>query len=114
NQFAVTQLGVTQHGVNRSRAGTAVQSPNAGRGTVDDAREFGAKFRRAVFDQTLLRFFRGKPGGVSIRFLRRFEPSHFAKVGGHGKHWLGRSGRRPRVFFRTASFTLATEVVGEG
>ena len=90
-----------------------MQSPNAGRGPVDDAREFCAKFRRAVFEETLLRFFSGKPGGVSIRFLRRFEPRHFAKVGGDGKRWRGRSASsRPRVSCRSCR-SLA-EVTGEG
>jgi hypothetical protein len=90
-----------------------VQSSNADRGPVDDAREFCAKFPRAVFEETLLRFFRGKPGGVSIRFLRRFEPRHFAKVGGDGKRWQGRLGSsRPCVPGRGCRFPA--EVTGEG
>ena len=68
-----------------------MQSADACCGSVDDASEFGAEFRRAVFQQALLRFFSGKPVGVSIRFLRRFEPRHFAKVGSDGTFWIGRA-----------------------
>jgi len=57
-----------------------MQSPDACHGAIDDASQFGAKFRRAALNEVLLRFFGGKPGGVSIRFLRRFQPRHFAKV----------------------------------
>ena len=90
-----------------------MQSPNAGRGAVDDAREFGAKSRRAVFEQALLRFFSGKPGGVSVRFLRQFEPRHFAKVSSDRQLWLGRSGDRPRVFSSFAT-RFAAKVTGKG
>ena len=61
-----------------------MQSPDACRSPIEDAGEFGAEFRRAVFEQALFRSFCGKPGGVSIRFLRRFQPRHFAKVGSDG------------------------------
>src|ERR1035441_6093401 len=71
-----------------SFAGAAAQSLNPRQSTVDHANEFSAECRRAVFAQTLRRFFSGKPGGVSIRFLRRFEPRHFAKVGGDAKLWF--------------------------
>jgi hypothetical protein len=81
---------------NWSRRGISVQTPDAGLGTVNHASEFGAGFPRAVFKQALLRFFNGKPGGISIRFLRRFEPGHFAKVGSNG------------------SVRFAMEVTGEG
>jgi hypothetical protein len=106
----------------RSVTGAAVQSPNPRYSAVNDASEFGAELQRPAFQQTLLRSFRGKPGGVSIRFLWRFEPSHFAKVGSDGKLWLGRpgrgsgrrAGRRPRAFFRSGNVRFATEVAGEG
>jgi len=61
-----------------------VQAPDAGLGAVDHAGEFGAEFRRAVLEQALLRLLSGKPGGISIRFLRPLEPGHSAKVGGNG------------------------------
>ena len=63
-----------------SVANAAVQSLDPRTGAVDDASEFGAKFRRSVCAQAQFRFFCGKPGGVSIRFLWRFEPCYFAKV----------------------------------
>jgi hypothetical protein len=111
----VTGIGVNQLGVTRSGAGAFVQSPNAGCGTVDNTSEFGAEFRCALFEQPLLRFFRGKPGGVAIRFLRRFEPGHFAKVGNDGKLGLGRLDKsRPRVFSKSCSFRFPAEVAGEG
>src|SRR5450755_1968422 len=71
---------LTVHAIRRV-ASACVQSLDPRQSAVDDASEFGAEFRSAVFLQTLLRFFRGKPGGASTRFLRCFEPSHFAKVG---------------------------------
>jgi hypothetical protein len=61
-----------------------VQAPDAGLGAVNHAGEFGAEFRRPVFEQALLRLFSGKPGGVSIRFLRPLEARHCAKVGSNG------------------------------
>ena len=65
----------------RKVASACVQPLDSRQSAVDDASKLGAEFRSAVFPQTLLRFFRGKPGGSAARFLRRFEPSHFAKVG---------------------------------
>jgi|HubBroStandDraft_1064217.scaffolds.fasta_scaffold03325_10 hypothetical protein len=92
----------------------SVQAPDAGCGAVNHASEFGAEFRRAVFEQALLRFFNGKPGGISIRFLWRFEPGHFAKVGGNGKVRPGRSGSSRACAFRgSSSLRFATEVTGE-
>ncbi len=100
-------------GVNRSLAGAFVHSPDASRSPVDDAGKFAAEFRRTLLEQAYFRFFSGKPGGVSIRFLRRFEARHFAKVGSDGKFWLDRSGTMPRVLFRSC-VASATEVSGEG
>src|SRR5450755_704414 len=65
----------------RRVASACVQPLDPRQPAVDDASEFGAEFLSAVFLQMLLRFFRGKPGGTATRFLRCFEPSHFAKVG---------------------------------
>ncbi len=89
-----------------SVAGAAVLSPDPRQSTLDDASQFSAEFGGAPFPQPLLRFFGGKPGGISIRFLRRFEPSHFAKVRTHGKLWLSRSGIRTPVFFAIAVSAL--------
>ena len=95
--------------------GSAVQSLDARRGAVDDASEFGAEFGLAVFEQALLRFFDGEPGGVSIRFLRRLEPRHFAEMCGDGKLGLGEARiRGPLVFFRCCRIRLAAEVAREG
>jgi hypothetical protein len=47
-----------------------MQSPDACHGAIDDASQFSAKIRRAALNEALLRFFGGKPGGISIRFLR--------------------------------------------
>ena len=88
-------------------ANSAVQSLDPQLSAFDNPSEFRAKFRWTVFAQALFSFFSGKPGGVSIRFLRRFEPGHFAKVGIDGELWLRRPGGRCRV-------RLATEVSGEG
>jgi len=88
-------------------AGSAVQPLNTQHGPFDSPSEFRPKFRWTVFAQALFSFFSGKPAGVSIRFLRRFEPGYFAKVGIDGKLWLRRPGGRCRV-------RLATEVSGEG
>ena len=92
-----------------------MQSPDACHGAIDDASQFGAKFLRAALKEALLRFFGGKPGGVSIRFLRRFQPRHFAKVGSDGKLWRGESGSsRSLAFCYTCSVAFATEVTGKG
>ena len=92
----------------------AVQTLNTRRSAVDDSRELSAEFRGAAFEQALLRLFSGEPSRVSIRFLRRLEPSHFAKVGSDGKLWLGGpGGSRPRAFCRRCSFRFAPEITGE-
>jgi len=49
--------------------GASVQSPDACGSTVDDADKFGSEFRFAILEQALFRFFRGKPGGLAVRFL---------------------------------------------
>jgi hypothetical protein len=79
-----------------------MQAPDAGFGAVNHASELVAEFRRAVFKQALLRFFNGKPGGISIRFLRRFEPEHFAKVGSNGSVRFATEETREGDFFDPA------------
>lgn len=101
--------------LNRWGRRTSVQAPDACRGTVDDQSEVGAEFRRAVFEQALLRFFSGEPGRVPIRFLRRFEPRHFAEMSGDGKFRLGKSGSSgSRALSRSCSVGFATAVTSEG
>jgi hypothetical protein len=73
----------------RSVPPAAVESLDPRQSTVNDASQFAAKFRRAVIEQALLRFFSRKPGGVSIRFLWRFQPRYFAKVGSDPSVCLG-------------------------
>jgi hypothetical protein len=92
-----------------------LQPPNPRRSSVDDTSKFGAEFPRPVFFETLLCFFRREPGWVPIRFLRRFEPSHFAKVGSDPKFGLARSAGRPvgRSIGRSESFAPAAEITGE-
>jgi hypothetical protein len=105
---------VLAHAIGRF-VGTAVQSLNPRHSAVDDASEFSAKFRRAGFEQTLFRFFGGKPGGVSIRFLRRFEAGHLAKVGSDGKLRLSRWGSgRARIPGKSCTVRVAAKVAGEG
>lgn len=85
---------------------SAVQPLNPQQSVADNPDKFSAKFRLTVFQQQLLGFFRGSPGGISIRFLRRFEARHFAKVGVDRQLWLRRRGSSCRVM-------LAAEVSGE-
>jgi hypothetical protein len=92
----------------RNPRGARFESLNPRQSAVDHASEFGAEFGRTAFPQTLFRSVRGKPGGVSIRFLRRFESGDFAKMGSDGKLWLGKSGGG------LGSVCLATEVTREG
>lgn len=99
----------------RNMAGRTVQSRDPRQSTVDNSNQFGAEFWRAVLQQALLGLFRRIPCGVAIRFLRRFEPGHFAKVGSDGEVGLGSSSsRRPCAFFRSGGVKPATEIAGEG
>jgi hypothetical protein len=91
----------------------AVQSLNPRQGTVDNAGEFGAEFGGAVFEQALLRFRGRKPGGMSIRFLRQLEPSHFAKMSSDGELRLGGSGARRAPAFCSSGVRFPPEVAGE-
>ena len=92
-----------------------MQSPDACLCPVDDANKFGTEFRHTVFEQALLRSFNGKPGGVSLRLLRRFQARHFAKVGSDGKPGLVRSASsRPCVFWSSCRVAFAPEVSGKG
>lgn len=52
--------------------GGTMQPVNSQQGTINDAAEFSAEFRRSLFDQAVLRLLGGEPGGISISFLRRF------------------------------------------
>jgi hypothetical protein len=102
-------------GVIQTSAEVFVQPLDAGCCSVDDANQFSTEFRRAVFEQALFCFFSGKPGGVPIRFLRRFQARYFAKVGSDGKLWLGGSGSStPRVSCRNCGISFAPEVAREG
>jgi hypothetical protein len=83
-----------------------LQALDPRRSTVDDANEFRSEIRLAVFEQALLGFLSRKPCGISIRFLRRFQPRHFTKVRCDRKGGLGGSRRSCRV-------RLATKIVGK-
>ena len=62
----------------------APQPHNSRRSTVDHACEFRAEVVRSILAQPQFCFFRGEPGWIAIRLLRRFPSSYFAKVGGYG------------------------------
>jgi len=84
-----------------------VQSLNPRQGTVDDASEFRSEFGRAVFQQALFRFRWRKPGGITIRFLGRFEAGHFAQVSGD-------SGLRRGGTGNSSGGRSTTKIAGKG
>ncbi len=102
-----------------SVAGGVVQAVDPRNSAVDHANEFFAEIWRAVFEQALLCFLGGKPRGLSIRFLRRFEARHFAKMDADGKLGLGRcrAGRCSGFFrccsIRSSSVRSAPEIAGK-
>jgi hypothetical protein len=96
----------------RRMTGAALQTLNPRNGTRDNADEFGAKLWRAVFAQTLLRLFGGKPGWISLCFLRRFEPGNLAEVSNDTGWFL--DPRESLLAFGDAwRFMFASKVTGE-
>jgi hypothetical protein len=93
-------------------SGAALQTLNPRNGPGDNADEFGAKLWSAVFAQTLLRLFGGKPGWISLRFLRRFEPGDLAQVGNDTGWFLDPRESLP-AFGDVCRFTFASKVTGE-
>jgi hypothetical protein len=73
---------------------------------INQAGEFDAKLRWTVLEQTLFRFFWGKPGWIAIRFLGLLQQENLAEI---------RIDRR-RIAVRNHPFRLdgfSTEIAGE-
>ncbi len=83
--------------------GLTVLPLNPAHGTIDNAREFRAEFRRPASEEALLRFFRRKPTRITIRFLRPFQTRDFAQVRGDAE--LGTD---------IDAVLFAPEITGEG
>jgi len=90
----------------------ASQTVDPRHGTVDYAGEFSPELRRAVFDQALPGFFRGKPCRSPVRFLGLFQTSHFAKVGSNGNVNINVDARLRRS--GSSMVGCATEISREG